>query len=159
MHARGNGPPPRASSGAVRGTARGGEKSVYGTGAAVRLGAPGDGGGAVGSWGRGLGRGVRGGAERGVGAGRGCALIYSWLLPRSAGLFWPPGAPAWIMVQATPRGVELLPEHPSSRRGDPDWVPTITPSAQHKPIDNRASALPRASATSSVTYVCVCTST
>lgn len=33
------------------GTARGGEKSVYGTGAAVPLGAPGVGGGAVGRWG------------------------------------------------------------------------------------------------------------
>lgn len=153
------GPPPRASSGAVRGTARGGEKSVYGTGAAVPLGAPGDGGGAVGSWGAGPRKGSPG--RGGAGCWGGARLRADLLVvpPEKRRTVLAPGRTCVDNGTSYPRGVELLLEHPSSRRGDPDWVPTITPSAQHKPIDNRASALPRASATSRVTYVCVCTST
>lgn len=85
-------PPPRASSGAVQRPARGGEKSVYGTGAAEPLGAPGVGGGAVRSWGRGgeggpgAGRGVRGGARL-----RAALLVAPPLKLRTVLGSWAPG--------------------------------------------------------------------
>lgn len=70
------------------GTARGGEKSVYGTGAAEPLGAPGVGGGAVSTGGRSRvgGRGLGRGGGVGGGARLRAEPLVAVLVERGAGL-------------------------------------------------------------------------
>lgn len=148
-------------------TARGGERSVYGTGAALRPGAPSVGGGAIGELGAGNDGGGAGG-ERQEGRSQGAGdptqpptdpFVNRWTNPHGL----PRAHQGGHCCKLPGRGWNFY--HPNTLHLDgaiqTGRVLTITPSTHREdnPTDNVASAFPCTSATNPVTHVSVCTST